>query len=123
MNKKLRLADKFLKEAWEQLKKYEDTKEELYLRQACEKGWGAVAQALKATNPKIKRHADFSDTAAKLARKYDNEEIVHGESCGETLHRTGFYEGALTKPAVEINLKSAEDFLELIDNILNGRRI
>jgi hypothetical protein len=123
MDKKLALAEKFLKEAWSQLKKYEDTKEELNLRQACEKGWGVVAQALKAVNPKIRRHADFGRTATKLAEEYNDKEMVHGEAMGEHLHREGFYEGHLNKKEVEYGLMSVEDFLKSIDNILmNGKK-
>jgi len=118
-NKKLSLAENFLKEGLEELKKYEATKNRLFLQEACEKGWASVAQALKVVNPDIKRHADFGKTATKLAKKYNKMEIVYGESCGEALHRTGFYEGAMDVETAEINLKCVEKFLKLIDNILN----
>jgi hypothetical protein len=117
MDKRLRLANEFLEEAREQLKKHEETKKELNLRQACEKGWGSVAQALKAVNPKIRYHRDFGETAAKLARKYNQQEIVHGEMCGEALHRSGFYEGSLGVLIVEDSLKCIDNFLKSIDNI------
>jgi len=120
MDKRLALASEFLEESQKELKMYEDTKREMHLWEACEKGWGTIAQALKAVNPEIKRHSDFGKTAAKLAEEYNNEEIVHGESCGETLHRSGFYEGALDISAVRHHLKSVEDFLKSIDNILNN---
>jgi hypothetical protein len=47
---------KFIKEAEEQLQRYEAITDELHLHQACEKDWGAVAYALKAINSQIKRH-------------------------------------------------------------------
>jgi len=120
MDRKLALAGEFLEESHKELKRYEDTKREMHLWEACEKGWATVAQALKAVNPEIKRHSDFGKTAAKLAEEYNNEEIIRCEASGETLHRSGFYEGALDISAVRHHLKSVEDFLTSIDNILNN---
>ncbi|MFH0775876.1 MAG: PaREP1 family protein [bacterium] len=120
MNGRLKLANRFLEEAREELKRYESTKDELFLREACEKGWGVVMTALKVVNPDIKRHADFGKTATKLAKEHNKMEMVYGESCGEALHRTGFYEGDMDAETVEINLKCVENFLKLIDNILNN---
>jgi hypothetical protein len=123
MNKKLILADNFLKEGWEELKKYEASKNELFLQEACEKGWGAVAKALKVMSPDIRRHSDFGKTARKLAEEYNNEEIFRTEAVGEYLHRTGFYEGAVGIEEVKHGLLAVEDFLKLMDNILmNGKK-
>jgi hypothetical protein len=121
-NNKLKKAYKFLDLAYKELNEYEKNKEEVILQEACGKGWGAVAQSLKIVNPKIRRHADFGDTTLKLSKEYENEEILHGESCGEALHRTGFYEGAMTKEVAKANLKYVGNFLRLIDNILNGKK-
>jgi hypothetical protein len=119
VNKKLSLANKFIKEAWEQFQQYEKTGDELYLRQACEKGWATVAQALKAVSPEIRTHRDFGETAAALAKKYNNPEITYSEYCGEALHRSGFYEGDLGPGIVRQGLECIENFLELMDNILD----
>lgn len=119
-NGKLKLAYEFLEESHLQLSKYEATKKELNLRQACEKGWGTVAQALKAVNPKIKYHRDFGETAARLAKQYNDPEIAHGELCGESLHRSGFYEGDLGPNVVKEGLNCIDNFLTSIDNILNN---
>jgi hypothetical protein len=122
MNKKLILADNFLKEGWEELKKYEASKNELFLQEACEKGWSAVAKALKAINPDIRRHSDFGKTARKLAEEHNNEEIFRTEAVGEYLHRTGFYEGAIGIEEAKHGLLAVKDFLKSIDNILNGKK-
>jgi hypothetical protein len=121
MNKKLSLANEFIKEAWEQFQRYEKTGNELNLRQACEKAWATVAQALKVVNPQIKTHRDFGETAAALAKKYNNPEITYGEAFGEALHRSGFYEGDLGPGIVRQGLECIENFLKLIDNILNQK--
>jgi DNA recombination-dependent growth factor C len=91
LDERLGLADRFLKQAWQELKGYSENKDEVLLRQSCEKGWGCVAQALKVVNPEIKRHAEFGKTALKLAKEYNNEEIFRLEAVGEYLHRAGFY--------------------------------
>jgi hypothetical protein len=118
---KLALAEDFLEGAWDELRKYESTKDERFLREACEKGWGAVAQALKAVNPNIKRHADFGKTAIKLAKEYKDEEIFRCEAIGEHLHRAGFYEGLLDAEEIKYGLSAVEDFLKLIDKVLDSR--
>jgi hypothetical protein len=117
----INLALKFIQEAWAELRKYEVMADELHLRQACEKDWGAVAQALKIINPDIKRHADFGETAARLARKYNNREILRLEACGELLHREGFYEGTISKDRARYLLEDVEEFVKLIDKILNQK--
>lgn len=122
MNKKLVLAEKSLKEALNELKRYEETKNELFLQEACEKGWGAVVKALKVVNPKIRKHADFGRTARRLAEEYNNEEIFHGEAMGEYLHSTGFYEGAVGLEEARHGLCCIENFLKLIDNVLTDDR-
>jgi len=114
MDERLKLADDFLRYAWEEF---------TLLRQACEKGWGCVAQALKIVNPNIRRHLEFGRTAAELAEKYNNEEVVHGEMCGELPHRQGFYEGDLDEKIIEHGLRCVQDFLILINGILNGKHI
>lgn len=120
-SEELALAEDFLEGAWDELRKYESTRDERLLREACEKGWGAVAQALKSVNPNIKRHADFGKTAIKLAKEYKDEEIFRCEAIGEHLHRAGFYEGLLDAEEVEYGLLAVEDFLRLIDKILDSR--
>jgi hypothetical protein len=124
MNKKLSLAENFLKEGYEELKKYEVSKNELFLQEACEKGWAAVAKALKAVNPNIKRHADFGKTARELAEEYNNEEIFLQEVMGEYLHSRGFYEGSVGLEEAKHGLLTVRNFLKLMDNILiNGKGI
>ena len=122
MDERLKLADNFLRHAWEEFRGYSEKKDEVLLRQACEKGWGCVAQALKVVNPNIRRHAEFGRTAAELSEKYNNEEIVHGEAFGELLHREGFYEGDMDEKTIEHGLRCVENFLMLINGILNGKK-
>jgi 3-dehydroquinate synthetase len=122
MKSKLKLAYDYLEEAQAELKNYEATLKELHLWQACEKGWAAVTQALREVNPEIKKHADFGKTAAKLAEDYKNEEIAHGEACGEMLHSKGFYETSLDFLSIKHGLICIENFLKLIDNIIKDRK-
>jgi hypothetical protein len=82
MRDRLKKARGFLEEAKKEFLLYKEKKDEVLLAQSAEKGWGAVASALKAVNPKIRRHRDFGETAAKLARRYNNTEIAHGDIRG-----------------------------------------
>ncbi|MFH0775807.1 MAG: PaREP1 family protein [bacterium] len=124
MNKRFGLAERLLRDAEIELGEYKTKGEEAFLVQACEKGWDAVAQGLKAVNPEIKRHQDFGRTAARLAKEHNNPEIAVGELCGETLHRSGFYEGELPAEIVEEGLSCIRNFLGFIkDILLNGKKI
>jgi hypothetical protein len=116
------LAKEFLAEAEIELSAYRKKKRESLLRQSAEKGWAAVAQSLKALNPKIKKYSDFGETAVALAEEYKNEDIVKGEACGEALHSFGFYEGKLSPKRVEHYLLCIRDFLDIMENVVDGGR-
>jgi hypothetical protein len=93
----LKSARSFLAEAREQLREYEKSNDELALGQACEKGWGAVAQALMhAAGKPIESHREFWLIASEVLRKTGNRSLLAGESAGEYLHSAGFYHGLPT---------------------------
>lgn len=108
----MELAKDFLAEARRQLDEYVKTGNELALRQACEKGWGAVAQALMAATGKpIEAHREFGIVASELYKKTGNRSILTGESAGEYLHSAGFYHGLPTAELVSNSLDLIEELL------------
>lgn len=114
----LKLAKSFLDEARKQLDEYVKSGNGLALRQACEKGWGAVAQALMAAVGKpVESHKEFGVIASELFRKTGNRSFLTGESAGEYLHSAGFYHGLPTAELVLNSLDLIEELLKTIENL------
>lgn len=115
----MKLARSFLAEAERQLDDYRKTGNELSLRQACEKGWGAVAQALMAVAGRpIESHKEFGLMASDLFRKTGDRRILTGESAGEYLHGAGFYHGLPTAELVSNSLLLIKESLEVVERLL-----
>lgn len=116
--KLITLARDFLAEAREQLKEYERTANELSLRQACEKGWGSVTQALMyAAGRTIETHKEFGLVATELFRKTGNRIFLDAETAGEYLHSAGFYHGLPTAELVSRNLDLIEELVQVAERI------
>ncbi len=114
----MRLSWQFLEEARRQLDLYVETQDELALRQACEKGWGAVAQALMSVADRpVASHRDFGIIASELFRKTGERAILTGESAGEYLHSAGFYHGLPTAELVLNSLELIEEFLKALEKL------
>jgi len=114
---KLELGAKFLSEARRELEEYSKTAEDANLREACEKGWEAMAQLLiYATGREITEHIGFSKAATDLYKKTERKEIVLTETAAEALHAAGFYHGVLTADAVELTLNSIEEIFRILQN-------
>ena len=112
---KLELGAKFLSEARRELEEYWKTAEDVNLREACEKGWEAMAQLLMyATGREITEHRGFSKAATDLYKKIGRKEIVLTETAAEALHAAGFYHGVLTADAVELTLISIEEIFRIL---------
>ncbi len=118
-DEKLKLAEKFLSEAMTELREYGKTLEDVKLREACEKGWGAMSQLLMyAVDREITEHRGFSEAATELYKKTGRKEVVLAETAAEGLHAAGFYHGALTAEAVDLTLKSIEDAVRITREII-----
>jgi len=115
---KLNLAKKFLADAREEFVTYLATEEEEKLRQACEKGWGAVAQLLMHVSGKdLTHHRDFAVVAKQLTDKTGNTIIERAEMAGEALHAGGFYHGALSPEAVNAALDMISDLIKVFEEL------
>ena len=110
---RLDLAKKFLSDATEEFRAYLTTEEEEKLREACEKGWGAVAQLLMyASGKELTPHRDFGVVAKQLTEKTGDTLIERAEMAGETLHSGGFYHGALSPEGISAALDMISDLIK-----------
>lgn len=112
------MATAFLVEAFEQLKGYEKTGKEEMLRQACEKGWGAVAQALMhASGKDLTQHREFGQIGKQLTEKTGDQVFARSEALGEALHAGGFYHGALSPEAVDSALSAVGELITAVERL------
>lgn len=115
VKEKVELSERFLSEARAELDEYRKTLEDVKLREACEKGWGAMAQLLMySVGKEIVEHRGFSQAASELYRKTGKKEILLTETAAEALHAAGFYHGVLTADAVELTLKAIEEVFSAV---------
>ncbi len=115
---RLELAKRFLVEAREALEGFKRTGDEAKKRQACEKGWGAVAQALMhAAGREFYAHREFGNMANELFRKTGDKRFIIWESVGEALHGGGFYHGAFDVDGISLMLDELEEFLKAVELI------
>ena len=88
------------------------------LRQASEKGWGAVALMLKAIAERREwdhdRHRHFSRTASRLRSEIGNGNIVRFFQVAESLHGN-FYEDQWSPEDIAQSLNDVELLLDLLD--------
>ena len=85
-----------------------------YVRQASEKGWGAVAQMLKAVAEhrgwEHERHRHFSRIASRLRYELGDGDLYRQFRVAEGLHEN-FYEDTLQAEDVELDLLDVERLL------------
>lgn len=111
----LSLAFDFLENAKHELKLYDQERNEIKLRLACEKGWAAIAQALNHAAPApIRNHWEFFTVAQSLSDESQRYEIQRGEISGHALHSAGFYRGELGIEEVRRALRDVEEALNAI---------
>ena len=88
------------------------------LLQASEKGWGAVAQMVKASAEargwRHRSHRDLYAVMAGLVEETSDEDIRTGFSVANELH-ANFYEGWLGREAVEADLAKVAELVEKLD--------
>ncbi|KPV63269.1 MAG: Archaeal PaREP1/PaREP8 family protein [Candidatus Bathyarchaeota archaeon BA1] len=112
------MAKKFLADAKEEFQAYLNTGDEEKLRQACEKGWGAVAQLLMhASGKELTHHREFGIVVKQLAEKTGYRIIKRAEMAGEALHAGCFYHGALSPEAVEEALNMISELLKIVESL------
>lgn len=94
------LAVDFINAAKLELADYTTTSNEVSYRQACEKGWAAIAQAVIHVNGRhIYYHRGFEEAASRLTPR-TGIDLVSPVAAGNQLHGQGFYQGRLSPSSV-----------------------
>ncbi len=111
----------FLAQAWEELERGD-------LRQASEKGWGAVSQQVRALasfrNLELHRHRDVSAFVDSISTEVSDPTIYVLFGTAESLH-ANFYEGYMSYFNVHYGLGQAQELIDKLDVLLaskNGLR-
>ncbi|KYH38347.1 MAG: hypothetical protein AYL30_005010 [Candidatus Hecatellales archaeon B24] len=108
VKKYFELNKKYLKEGGELLARGE-------LTQACEKFWGAVAEAIKVVaESRGWRHATHRDLSIAISRLYEetgDTEIPRLYASAESLH-ANFYEDFATEALAKLYIKDAKKLIE-----------
>ena len=85
------------------------------LRQASEKGWGAAAQMVKCAAQRRRwRHRRLFTVIDRLADESGNHRLVALFRSASALH-FNFYEGWMSRAAVEDGLRDVSELVELLD--------
>lgn len=111
-----KLSEGFLKEAKQALARYKQTKDEVELRQACDKGFGAFAQALMYHKGFELHHRDFGDAVDELFIKTGNRDIPRAHTYAEALHAS-FYERRLSLSEIEDALTQIEMGIQAVTEL------
>lgn len=106
----------FLAEAKKALAEYKRTKEEVDLRQACDKGFGAFGQALMHYRGRELHRSEFGETAEELTLKTGNRDISRALRDAEAL-RASFYHLTLSLSEVEDALEEIERGIKAITEL------
>ena len=116
-----RQSEIFLAQAWEELQRGD-------LRQASEKGWGAVSQLVRALalvrNMELHRHRDVSEFVNGISAEVSDPTIYVLFGTAESLH-ANFYEGYMPYVNVHHALGQAQELIDKLDVLLaskNGLR-
>ena len=90
------------------------------LLQASEKGWGAAAQAAKATAEergwRHQSHGDLFEIVERLADEAKDDELLGLFHVANSLHQN-FYEGWQTQRLIEAGLAGVEEFVRRLDRL------
>jgi hypothetical protein len=112
---RLDIAKSFLVEARNELREYEECRDEAILRLVCEKGWGAIAQALMyAVGRDVTHHNDYQKIANEL-RQSGKFDVIDATLIGDKLHSAGFYHGKLSVNAIKESIAVIEQAVDTLD--------
>lgn len=116
-NERLVLARLFINSAREELQEYRDLQSEISYRQACEKAWAAIAQAVMYVHGNsIHHHNEYSKIVNAL-KKSGEIDLVDAVIVGDQLHSGGFYHGAISVDAVENGIQSIDEKIAEIEKL------
>ena len=112
-----RQGEAFMAQAWEELERGD-------LRQASEKGWGAVSQLVRALASfrelELRRHREVSQFVVSVASEVGDLGIQRLFSSAESLH-ANFYEGYMDYFNVHNGLEQAEELIAKLGVLLDSK--
>ena len=112
-----RQGEAFMAQAWEELERGD-------LRQASEKGWGAVSQLVRALASfrelELRRHREVSQFVVSVASEVGDATIRRLFSSAESLH-ANFYEGYMDHFGVRDGLELAEELIGKLGVLLDSK--
>ena len=113
----LRQGRLFLEQAREELSRDD-------LRQASEKGWGAMVQLLKAyaeeRGLEHDRQGKYLRIVSRLVDEADDDDIQRHFGIATDLHEN-FYEGEFGARQVSLGLEDVSRLVNKVESLLNGR--
>ena len=110
---RIKLAKELIVNSEKELNRWVDTGNMEAKVQACDKGWGAFAHALKYIDKDIKFHDDFKKVAEKIAKR---KPMIRGVfSCASNLHSLGYYEGFGVEKGIRNCLNAIKGFVKEVE--------
>ncbi len=128
--KYLQMAKKFHEAAKKEFAAGKSSQDEILIRQAAGKGWGAAVQATNALlvkkHIKVPRGTGRREELLFSVQEKDSKlkELKLGESYSHflrTLHSECFYDGDVSIKRVDRDLRKAGEYIHSISTLVNGR--
>lgn len=129
--KYLQMAKKFLEAAKKEFAAGKSAQDEILIRQAAEKGWGAAVQATNAllATKNIKVPYGTGKREELLFSIQEKDKKVQALNLGEkyshflrTLHSECFYDGDISIKRVDRDLRKVGEYIHAVSTVVNGKR-
>lgn len=128
--KYLQMAKKFHEAAKREFTAGKSAQDEIMIRQAAEKGWGAAVQATNALLAKkhIKVPHGTGRREELLFSVQEKDKKIQNLSLGEkyshflrTLHSECFYDGDVSIKRVDRDLRKVGEYIQAVSTLVNGQ--
>jgi len=112
----LELSKDFLVEANKAYLKYRQSKSEEKLRQACEKYFAALGQAINWYKGRELHHSEYNKVVEELVMKTGKTIFRSGHMAAELLHAR-FYQDILSTSEIEESMKTVIEAIEALKSL------
>jgi uncharacterized protein (UPF0332 family) len=126
----VRDAEEFLKEAETELGKGKETNDKVLMRDAAEKAWNSIVQAVNALSAVLlgripKSHYDRRNALREIERKFPELEPLglydRYAARNKYMHGEVFYEGCVDLELLQVELEKTRKLLDDIKRVLQQR--